>query len=538
MDMKSTTLPLPVRGVQIDCRAQMLRFERILEILEDLARWGFNTALVEYENRFPFRGRLAGIPAGDALTRAQVRELNRVAASLGIRIIPLVHCLGHLEYVLRVPSFARFREGASGRAAATVCVSRPETRALFREMIAQVLELHPDCRWFHMGGDEAALSDDCPRCAPRVREHGVSQILVEHYIDRADWVRAQGPDPIIWCDMPLAHPEALGALRGHVTIMDWDYWSLQKPRGYANVWGLGGRDFRRPETWPRLHRELFAKRILTDDGRSARPFPYAEFLRDQGLPVILAPAARCYGDTFCAPAANHIENVIGAARSAHRARLLGSVITSWALRRSPWPLTEPTLIAGGMAMANPAVTREEMDACFAREHFNVADPALARIPQLLGAPLTAIAESCPTFEPSSGHWLGGDFEARVAAARGNPAFLAQARTLAANCRKAEALLQRARPRTARQRERVALWSWAAQSLAFYARFAPCAKRAPGQKARTDIAAIRRRAQSLQGETLRKLAPLYTDFTLVEESHARFGGLMGWIDAQVRRHHSP
>ena len=63
--MPSSSVPLGVRGVHIDCRAQMLCCERIRQIYGDLARWGFNTVLFEYEDRFPFRGTLRRIAAAE-----------------------------------------------------------------------------------------------------------------------------------------------------------------------------------------------------------------------------------------------------------------------------------------------------------------------------------------------------------------------------------------------------------------------------------------------------------------------------------------
>jgi len=49
--MPGTPVSLPVRGVHIDCRAQMLRFETLRRIYRDPARWGFNTVLFEYDDR-------------------------------------------------------------------------------------------------------------------------------------------------------------------------------------------------------------------------------------------------------------------------------------------------------------------------------------------------------------------------------------------------------------------------------------------------------------------------------------------------------
>lgn len=535
--------PLPLRGVHIDCRAQMLRFESLREIYRDLSRWGFNTVLFEYEDRFPYRGRLKKIPATDALTPRQVRELNRMAQDLGLQVIPLIQCLGHLEYVLRHATFARHAEPAADPFSQNkdvlyaICPSRREPLSLFREMADQVLELHGDARLFHMGGDEVVLSKHCPRCGPRLKKAGVSAVLMQHYATCADWLNAQRVAPILWGDLVLAHPEHLDALRGKAVIMDWDYWSGQQPRNVANVWGARGVDFHKPRTWPKPLGELFGSYVLTEDGKRARPFPYVRFLRDHGFQVIVAPAARSYGDQFCVPIARHIDNTIGGARTASEAHVLGSVITSWALRRAPWPLTENILLAGAMTMKDAATDRRVIDRAFAKEHFGVNDPALARIPLLLSGigQEFLYLQSLPRFDARTGRWPSPNYDTIVENARKNPARFRHALArFARDIRQAECLLKRARPRNARQKERVALWRWACKTLAHFAAFGPQLLLEPGEHKRAELEGFQANALRLAKETGELLLRIYTPRTVAEEQQSRFGPHLEFIDRMTLR----
>jgi hexosaminidase len=506
----------------------MLRFERILEVLRDLARWGYNAVLIEYEDRFPYRGAAAEGVAPDALTHAQIRELLQVASDLGLIVIPLVQSLGHLEWILRLESFGHLREESEriyGDICGTLCPSHPGSQPLFRQLAEQVLEAHRGCRYFHMGGDEAEVGRECPRCGSAWEGEGGPMLLVNHYRDLAVWLRGRGPDPIMWCDMPLRHPEALDLLRGHVVMMDWDYWSTRRPtRRPDEVWGIPADAVLEPRKWTRAQRELYLPYLLTDDGKAVRPFPFTRFLRDRGFPVITAPAARSMGDSFCVPMARHVENVLGAVRAAQDAHVLGVLVTSWALRRSPWPLTEYALIAGAMAMQGPGISRLEIDANFAMEHFGVDDPQLARIPQLLGrSSAGGLAEAHCQLDPETGHWFGESYQRRRARLLGNTA--AARRSFAALRRdlsRARKLLQLARPRTPRQRERVRLWWWAHDVFAYIADFAPEALREPGRHDPNRLREHQKRAKSLDRRTDRLLKPMLTDWTLISEKQTRFG----------------
>jgi len=522
--------PLPVRGVHLDCRAQMLRFDRVLEVLEDLARWGCNTVLLEYENRFPFTGRLRQVAASDTLTKGQVREINRVAAGLGLQIMPLVQCLGHLEYVVRFPRFRRLVERRVWSPVPyAVCPTRPGGRKLLRELARQVLDLHPDCRWFHMGGDEVGLNPDCPDCGGPIRDSGVARVIVEHYVDHADWLRTQGPDPVMWGDVPLCHHEALDLLRGHVTIMDWDYFS-PIPRGRSPwLWhGIFPDGVR--TAW---QRELAENYVFKADGKTPQPFPYTRFLRDRGFPVIVASAARCVGDTFCVPFPAHVDNTIAAARKAHEAHVLGSVVTNWSVRRSPWPLTEYGLFAGAMAMNDPRAGRKAIDAAFAEEHFGRRDAGLAKIATLLGTQLRPLLDAHPEFQTDTGRWLGGDYATRLDALQKDvPAYKRQLRRFRSNIAKARKLLATVRPGTPRQRRRVALWAWAAEVLGHFADFGEEVLKAPGTHEDKRLKAFRAAAVKLARRTDALLGRYYTAPTVEDERQIRFGVHLDYLDAMI------
>jgi hypothetical protein len=397
-------------------------------------------------------------------------------------------------------------------------------------MAEQVLALHPDCRYFHMGGDEVQLDAGCKRCSPRAGAIGVSGLLVDHYRRHAEWLRSQGPDPIIWGDMILGHPEHLNDLRGKVIVMDWDYWSRSKPADLPLVWGVAAAKRGSPQTWPRLHRRLFQKYIFPEGQRKARPFPYAPFLRDRGFQVILASAARASGDSFCVPASHRVDNITAAARSAAGENILGSVITSWALRRSPWPLTELSLIAGGAAMADPGAPTSRARRQFAREHFGVPDPSLARIPRLLGAEAPDLIRAMPAMDPATGAWFGRGYEARVRRTGARPAGqLKQLARLARNVTQAERLLSKAKPKTARQRERVALWTWAAAVLGCFAQHRRLLLAGAADRDPAAAKACRRDARKLARQTRALLRRIYTDRTVEGEVQTRFGTVLDHLE---------
>ena len=92
-------------GIQIDLKAHMLSFEGMCKAVRDAAEMGYNTVLLEYQDKFPFEGELSCVAAPDALTKKEIAAFDALCSELGLEIVPLVQCIGHMHYVLRNKAF-------------------------------------------------------------------------------------------------------------------------------------------------------------------------------------------------------------------------------------------------------------------------------------------------------------------------------------------------------------------------------------------------------------------------------------------------
>ena len=192
-------------------------------------------------------------------------------------------------------------------------------------------------------------------------------------------------------------------------------------------------------------------------------------------------------------------------------------------------MTEYTLIAGSLTLENPKVSRKTIDRAFVREHFGVDNSRLARIPELLGIAVPAMLQSNPGADLRTNLWLAMSFQKRLDWDQKNmKASLRMLRAMRLNCAKAGKLLALARPKTARQRERVALWQWAIRVLDFYAVHGPAWLK--GEKPAASLAQMK----PLAALTAKLLGQLYTGHTLLEEHQNRFESLEDYLqDRKVR-----
>ena len=110
-------------------------------------------------------------------------------------------------------------------------------------MFTEMASLHPSS-YFHIGGDETYLLGHCDDCKAKAESVGKSSLYVEHIKMLCDIVIKLGKKPVLWADIALKHPEALGDLPEGTIFIDWNYgWKLNH---FGDVEKLGSSGF---EVW-------------------------------------------------------------------------------------------------------------------------------------------------------------------------------------------------------------------------------------------------------------------------------------------------
>ena len=209
--------PAEFRAVHIDLKGMPPRPERLLRHLELYAASGYNVLLIEWEDMFPWKDPL--LRRRETYREKDIQALAGRAAELNLEIIPLIQTLGHMENVLRHGKYAQHREldwlNSELRPAG-------KSAKLPEGMIEEVLELLPQTRRLHMGGDEVAgLGLGHSGRAAR-RAGGTMQLYFRHMNILAGYLRERGVRPILWADMALTLPP--GELKRYAADFDFAVW--------------------------------------------------------------------------------------------------------------------------------------------------------------------------------------------------------------------------------------------------------------------------------------------------------------------------
>jgi hexosaminidase len=207
--------------VHLDLKGLPPTAHRLVELLKLFAAARYNVVLVEWEDSFPwtvderFRSPTAYRPA-------DIRQFTETARALGLELIPLVQCLGHMETPLSVPDYEHLRELPDQ--AASLDPLNPDSRQLIQRMVDDVLKLMPETRYFHLGGDESWTFGKSPATRAYVEKHGKGALHLAHVEPILDALRARGIRPILWHDMMIdSDSQTLKFLAAKSDLMSWGY---------------------------------------------------------------------------------------------------------------------------------------------------------------------------------------------------------------------------------------------------------------------------------------------------------------------------
>jgi hexosaminidase len=241
-----------------------------LETFKRIVRWlfllGYNALGVYFEDLYPWRSHPdIGVHRG-RLSAEEWSELCSYAKQYGIEVIPSLELLGHMENILSLPGYSRFRELWWSRADGSLNASNPEARGFAYELLEDVLATSPS-KYVLVGGDETwslgrgrSLNGGWVFRGP--------ELYLEHYREIIARVKARGKQPIVWGDMLTGvylEPSEREVWRrviedklwGEVIIANWDY-TPQKQEHFERIIDLVGHTNRQlacpgVSNWNRLY---------------------------------------------------------------------------------------------------------------------------------------------------------------------------------------------------------------------------------------------------------------------------------------------
>lgn len=174
-------------------------------------------------------------PENGFYTQEQLKELVRFAAERNVEIVPELDIPGHTVAVLAAyPELGCTHTDTLPKVMGktvdmVVCAANEKVYGLYRDVIAELAPIFPSKR-IHLGGDEAIIDKNWPRCArcsALMKEKGytqASQVMGYFFEKMLSFVEENGKEPMLWCELDAVRPPATGFLFDYpesVTLVSW-----------------------------------------------------------------------------------------------------------------------------------------------------------------------------------------------------------------------------------------------------------------------------------------------------------------------------
>jgi hypothetical protein len=355
----------PMIIFHVDLNSVSLRKDYIEKWLRKTSAMGYNAVLWEVEGMVKWET-CPECASPDAFSKKEFRELLTLSRQLGLEPIPLLQTIGHAEYVLQHKHYVPFREKPDRYDC--YCTSNREVRGFMKRWIEEYRELFGDIKYFHLGGDEAYVFGTCPQCSTAVATLGINALYADYLKDIASGLLAKGIRPGIWDDMVMKKPADIGVIPKDFVMWDWDYWDTDTTPYSVMVWSETKR-VSKSELSDSITKTI--PEILDTNGE-LRSFYVSDFLKRKGFDVITCSSSRSHGDAvFTGKHTIHSGNIIAGARKCSELGLLGTCVTSWAVRLANYEIQEPWIMLAPLTMQHPILSYDGLLSMVSRKLFGV-----------------------------------------------------------------------------------------------------------------------------------------------------------------------
>ena len=187
--------------VHLDLKGAPPKIEYLKKLFPLLSSLGATGLLMEYEDMFPYWGKLEFLSAHNAYAKGDIADIMEIAKKNNLEVIPLVQTFGHMEHVLKLKDFAELREVPTYPQ--VICPTHNKTVPLIKMMIDQIIEMHSEINWLHIGSDEVYNLGECTRCQQYLtrQKFGKSDLFLHHIKKVASYVKnTYDVQPIMWDD--------------------------------------------------------------------------------------------------------------------------------------------------------------------------------------------------------------------------------------------------------------------------------------------------------------------------------------------------
>ncbi len=196
------------RGFMLDSARHFQSVKTIKHVIRMMAAYRLNVLHWHLTDKQGWRigtGAVSPETSLDLLTdgsysRKDLQEVAAYAKQCFVSIVPEIDVPGHSRSLLHAYPELACNPSDPGN---ELCIGRVETLPFLKRIYADLMDVFPESRYIHFGGDEASTEhwEKCPCCQAATKKHGFKNLreLENHFMrELTGFAVENGRTPIVW----------------------------------------------------------------------------------------------------------------------------------------------------------------------------------------------------------------------------------------------------------------------------------------------------------------------------------------------------
>ncbi len=152
---------------------------------------------------------------GRSYTKEEIASLNKYASDRNIEIIPEIEVPGHAACITAAYPELFGNTAISGWVDDNIiCAGKPGVMDTLKTLFEELIEMFPNSRYIHVGGDEANISTwencvDCKAFMEKENINGKYPLYTRFVKDITDMILSLGKTPVVWEGFPKEGAETI-----------------------------------------------------------------------------------------------------------------------------------------------------------------------------------------------------------------------------------------------------------------------------------------------------------------------------------------
>ena len=253
---------------------------------------------------------------GKSYTKSDIEYLNEYAKKRNIEIIPELDIPGHsAKAKAAYPELFEHSpiEGVCDEH--VLCIGKPHLLENLKRLITEIMEMFPNSRYFHIGGDEANFDTclNCRDCLAYMQELGLDSVkaLYTRFIkDVTEMVLSLGRTPIVWEGFPKEGAEMLS--RG-IIVTAWESLYHLPNELIDEGFTVTNSSWLPLYIVPPTHKHVAGGRWFPEDILDWNIYTWRNWWKKSFAaekPIVVEPTDKVIGGTLCAWECTYDEDII------------------------------------------------------------------------------------------------------------------------------------------------------------------------------------------------------------------------------------